>query len=212
MDGRLSVKHKLSGHQKPVSSVSWSPDDQQLLTCGVEEVIRRWDVSTGQCLTVYEKAGLGLISCAWSTTGKYIISGLSDKSICTWELDGKELETLKGPRTLKISDLEVMGGEETILSICKDNVVQLFNRETKDERFIVEDQTITSFSLSNDNRFVLVNLWNQEIHLWKIEGEHKLVGKYKGHRRSRFLVRSCFGGMKQAFIASGSEDSQVCIH
>ncbi|XP_054797095.1 WD repeat-containing protein 26 homolog [Prosopis cineraria] len=211
MDGGLSVKHKLSGHQKPVSSVSWSPDDQQLLTCGIEEVIKRWDVSTGRCLQVYEKAGLGLVSCAWAPTGKYILSGLSDKSICTWELDGKELETLKGPRSLKISDLEVMGDEETILSICKDNVVQLFNRETKDERFIEEDQTITSFSLSKDNKFMLINLWNQEIHLWKIEGDPKLVGKYKGHRRTRFLIRSCFGGRKQAFIASGSEDSQVYI-
>ncbi|KAK4278919.1 hypothetical protein QN277_016693 [Acacia crassicarpa] len=210
-DGGLSLKHRLSGHQKPVSSASWSPDDQQLLTCGVEEAIRRWDVSTGQCLKVYEKPGLGLVSCAWSPTGKYILSGLSDKSICTWELDGKELETLKGPRTLKISDLEVMGDEETILSICKDNIVQLFNRETKDERFIEEEQTITSFSLSKDKRFMLVNLWDQEIHLWKIEGDPKLVGKYKGHRRTRFLVRSCFGGLKQAFIASGSEDSQVYI-
>ncbi|KAL1307668.1 hypothetical protein AAHE18_07G038700 [Arachis hypogaea] len=88
MNGELSVKHKLSGHQKSVSSVSWSPNDQELLTCGVEETIRRWDVSTG---------------------------------------------------------------------------------------------------------------------------EPELVGKYKGHRRSRFVIRSCFGGLKQSFIASGSEDSQVYI-
>ncbi|KAG4169367.1 hypothetical protein ERO13_A12G086100v2 [Gossypium hirsutum] len=43
----ISLKHKLSGHQKPVSSVSWSPDDHQLLTCGVEEVVRRWDAPSG---------------------------------------------------------------------------------------------------------------------------------------------------------------------
>ncbi|KAF7833435.1 WD repeat-containing protein 26-like protein [Senna tora] len=211
LDGGLSVKHRLSGHQKPVSSVSWSPDDQELLTCGVEEVIRRWNVSTGECLQVYEKLGVGLVSCAWSPTGKYILSGLSDKSICTWELNGKELDSWKGQRTLKISDLAITGDGKQILSICKDNEIVLFNRETKDERFIEEDQTITSFSLSKDNKFLLVSLLNQEIHLWKIDGNPKLVGKYKGHRRSRFVIRSCFGGLKQAFIASGSEDSQVYI-
>ncbi|OIW04200.1 hypothetical protein TanjilG_00760 [Lupinus angustifolius] len=210
VNGGLSAKHQLSGHQRPVSSVSWSPDDKELLTCGVEEAIRRWDVSTGKCLQIYGKTGVGLVSCAWFPTGKYILSGLSDKSICMWELDGKEVESWKGQKTLKISDLEITGDGE-IISICKDNAVLLLNRETKDERFIDEYQTITSFSLSKNNKFLLVSLLNQEIHLWNIEGDPKLVGKYKGHRRTRFVVRSCFGGFKQGFIASGSEDSQVYI-
>ncbi|XP_004491280.1 WD repeat-containing protein 26 homolog [Cicer arietinum] len=207
----LSVKHRLSGHQKPISSVSWSPNDEELLTCGVEESIRRWDVSTGKCLQIYEKAGAGLVSCTWFPSGKHILSGLSDKSICMWELDGKEVESWKGQKSLKISDLDITDDGEEILSICKTNTVLLFNRETKDERYIEEHQTITSFSLSKDNKFLLVNLLNQEIHLWNIEGDPKLVGKYKGHRRARFVIRSCFGGLKQAFIASGSEDSQVYI-
>ncbi|CAL0317516.1 unnamed protein product [Lupinus luteus] len=211
VNGGLSVKHRLSGHQRSISSVSWSPNDQELLTCGVEEGIRRWDVSTGKCLQIYERTGAGLVSCAWFPTGEYILSGLNDKSICMWELDGKEAESWKGQKTLKISDLEMSGNGEEIISICKDNAVLLLNRETKDERFIEEYQPITSFSLSKDNKFLLVNLLNQEIHLWNIEGDPNLVGKYKGHRRTRFIVRSCFGGLKQGFIASGSEDSQVYI-
>ncbi|XP_027344358.1 WD repeat-containing protein 26 homolog [Abrus precatorius] len=211
VDGGLSIKHKLSGHQKAVSSVSWSPNDQELLTCGVEEAVRCWDVSTGKCLQVYEKAGPGLVSCAWFPSGKYILSGLSDKSICMWELDGKEVESWKGQRTLKISDLEITSDGEHILSICKDNVILLFNKEAKDERYIEEDQTITSFSLSKDSTLLLVNLLNQEIHLWNIEGDPKLIGKFKSHKRTRFIIRSCFGGLEQSFIASGSEDSQVYI-
>ncbi|XP_014518302.1 uncharacterized WD repeat-containing protein C343.04c isoform X1 [Vigna radiata var. radiata] len=211
MNGGVSMKHKLSGHLKSVSSVSWSPNDQELLTCGVEEAVRRWDVSTGKCLQVYEKNGPGLVSCAWFPSGKYILSGLSDKSICMWDLDGKEVDSWKGQRTLKISDLEITGDGEHFLSICKDNAILFFNKETKEERFIEEEQTITSFSLSKDSRFLLANLLNQEIHLWNIEGDPKLVGKYRSHKRSRFIVRSCFGGLKQSFIASGSEDSQVYI-
>ncbi|CAK8565429.1 unnamed protein product [Lathyrus sativus] len=209
-DGRLSMKHRLSGHQKPVSSVSWSPNGQELLTCGVEEAVMRWDVSTGDCLQVYEKNGSGFISCAWFPCGKYVLSGLSDKSICMWELDGTEVESWTGQKTLKISDLEItVDGEH--LSICKENAILFFNKETKHERFVEEDQAITSFSLSKDSRFLLVNLLNQEIHLWNIEGDPKLVSKYKSHKRSRFIIRSCFGGYQQSFIASGSEDSQVYI-
>ncbi|KAG8659882.1 WD repeat-containing protein 26 homolog [Manihot esculenta] len=207
----VTLKHRLSGHQKPVSSVSWSPDDQQLLTCGMEEAIRRWDVSSGECLHVYEKAGLGLISCGWFPDGKWIFSGVNDKSICMWDLNGKEVECWKGQRTMKISDLEITSDGKQIISLCRETAILLHDREAKIERVIEEDQTITSFSLSRDDRFLLVNLLNQEIHLWNIEGGIKLVAKYKGHKRARFVIRSCFGGLEQAFIASGSEDSQVYI-
>ncbi|KAI5597214.1 hypothetical protein POPTR_002G055800v4 [Populus trichocarpa] len=211
VNGGVSLKHRLSGHQKPVSSVSWSPDDHQILTCGVEEVVRRWDVSSGECLQVYEKVGLGLVSCGWFPDGKWIFSGINDKSICMWELDGKEVECWKGQKTLKISDLEITSDGKQIISMCRPTAILLLDREAKAERVIEEDQTITSFSLSRDNRFLLVNLLNQEIHLWSIDGNIRLVAKYKGHRRTRFVIRSCFGGLEQAFIACGSEDSQVYI-
>ncbi|KAJ7960603.1 WD repeat-containing protein 26-like [Quillaja saponaria] len=207
----VSLKHRLYGHQKPVSFVSWSPDDRELLTCGVEEAIRRWDVSSGECLHVYEKAGAGLVSCGWFSSGEYILSGANDKSICLWDLDGKELECWKGQRTLKISDLGITNDGKQILSITRDDEIVLLHRETKVERLIEENQTVTSFSLSNDSRFLLVDLLNQEIHLWNIEGDPRLVGNYRGHKRTRFIIRSCFGGLQEDFIASGSEDSQVYI-
>ncbi|XP_043688903.1 WD repeat-containing protein 26 homolog [Telopea speciosissima] len=210
-DGGVSLKHRLTGHQKPVLTVSWSPDDRQLLTCGMEEVIRRWDVTSGVCLQAYEKAGVGSISCGWLPDGKRVFSGMTDKSICMWDLDGKELECWKGLRTLKISDMAITNDGKRIISMCRENAILLLDREAKVEGEIEENQTITSFSLSRDNKFLLINLFNQEIHLWSIDGDLKLVSKYMGHKRSRFVIRSCFGGFDQAFIASGSEDSQVYI-
>ncbi|KAK4716551.1 hypothetical protein R3W88_014889 [Solanum pinnatisectum] len=211
LDDLFCVKHRFSGHQKPVSYISWSPDDHQLLTCGVEEVVRRWDVESGECIHIYEKNGLGLISCGWAPDGNRILCGVTDKSISMWDLEGKELECRKGHRTIRISDLGITSDGKHVVSVCKDNMILLFGWESKAEKVILEDQTITSFVLSTDNKYLLVSLWNQEIHLWDIEGTAKLISKYNGHKRSRFVVRSCFGGLNQAFIASGSEDSQVYI-
>ncbi|XP_068656938.1 WD repeat-containing protein 26 homolog [Aristolochia californica] len=210
-DGTVVERHTLTGHQKPILTVAWSPDDRQILTCGMEESIRRWDVISGLCLHVYEKPGIGQISCGWLPDGKRVLSGLTDKSICMWDLDGKEVETWKGHRILKISDMAVTSDGRQIITMCMENGILLLEREEKHERLIEEEQTITSFSLSRDDKYLLVNLINQEIHLWSIVGELKLVAKYKGHKRTRFVIRSCFGGFKQAFIASGSEDSQVYI-
>ncbi|KAJ9563694.1 hypothetical protein OSB04_008854 [Centaurea solstitialis] len=210
LEGRVSLKHRLIGHQKPVSCVSWSPDDDQILTCGAEEVIRRWDVSSGECLQVYEKGLIGSISCSWSRDGKWIFSGLTDRSITMWDLDGKEMDCLKGQKTLRISDLQTTS-DGKLITICKENTIVILDRESGAERCIKEDQTIVSFTLSGDNKFLLVSLVNEELHLWSIQGHVRFISKYRGHRRSRFIVRACFGGCQQAFIASGSEDSQIYI-
>lgn len=211
LDGNFCLKHRFYGHHKPVSYMSWGPDDRQLLTCGVEEFVRRWDVDSGECIRIYRKNGVGLVSCGWAPDGKRIFCGFTDKSISMWDLEGKELECWKGHRISRIADLGITSDGKHMVSVCKDNMILLFELESKAERIIQEDQTITSFELSADNRYVLVSLWNQEIHLWYIEGSVKLVAKYKGHKRSRFVVRSCFGGLDQSFIASGSEDSQVLL-
>ncbi|KAJ0439702.1 putative transcription factor WD40-like family [Helianthus annuus] len=209
-DGRVLLKHRLTGHQRPVSSVSWSPCDDQILTCGVEEVIRRWDVSSGECLHVYEKRLVGTVSCSWSPDGKYIFTGLTDKSVTIWDLDGKEVDRLEGQKTIKISDLQ-MTNDGKLVTVFKDDTILILDRESGAEKWIKEDETIISFILSEDNKLLLVSLVNEELHLWSIEGQIGLISKYRDHKRSRFIVRACFGGVQQAFIASGSEDSQVYI-
>ncbi|GFP92630.1 WD repeat-containing protein 26 [Phtheirospermum japonicum] len=209
INNQVSITHRLSGHQKPVSYISWSPDDHQLLTCGSEETVRRWDVASGECLHVYEKSGHGFVSCAWAADGKSIFSGVTDKTISMWDPEGNELECWKGQKTVRIADLGITADGKELITVCKENTILLLNRETKSEKFIEEKQTITSFALSGDGKFLLVSLLNEELHLWNIDGCAKMVAKYKGHRRSRFVVRSSFGGLEQAFIASGSEDSQV---
>lgn len=141
--------------------------------------------------------------------GKSIFAGVTDKSISTWDLEGKELECWKGQRTTRIADLGITSDGKELITVCKETTILLFGWETKSEKFIEENQIITSFALSEDRKFLLVSLMNEELHLWNIDGSAKLVAKYKGHKRSRFVVRSCFGGLEQAFIASGSEDSQV---
>ncbi|KAK1349229.1 WD repeat-containing protein 26-like [Heracleum sosnowskyi] len=210
-DGRVTLKNRLSGHQKPIFHVSWSPDGLQLLTCGVQETARRWNVYSGECLQVYEKNGVGIVSCEWAPDGKGIYFGFTDKSISVWDLEGKEVECWKGQRIVSISDLGVTSDGKRIITICKNSVILLFDKESNVEKFVEEDETITSFSLSSDNKFLLVSLVNQEIHLWKIEGHPKLVGKYRGHKRTRYVLKACFGGFEQSFVACGSEDAQVYI-
>ncbi|KAK6142394.1 hypothetical protein DH2020_022742 [Rehmannia glutinosa] len=101
VNGQVSVRHRLSGHQKPVSYISWSPDDHQLLTCGMEETIRRWDITSGECLQVYiwhrlsgelvlTLAGhTGAVNCvSWNPANPHMLASASDdRTIRIWGLN-----------------------------------------------------------------------------------------------------------------------------
>lgn len=209
--GKFSEKHNLVGHEKPVVMVLWSPDDKQVATCGENEVIRSWDVESGEFIQSYERNGVGTVSCGWFHDGSGIIAGMTDRSICLWNLDGTELVHEQGPREQKLSDVAMTTDGKWLVSVDRVHVISLFNRETRAVRLITEEDMITSFSLSKNNKHLLINLITQKIHVWNIEGQPYKCFEYNGHKRSRFIIRSCFGGYEDSFIASGSEDSQVEI-
>lgn len=207
---KFSQKHKLVGHEKPVVMVLWSPDDRQVITCGEEEVIRRWEAESGECVQVYQINGVGSVSCGWFHDGKGIIGAMADSRIYLWNLDGSEIQHEQGQREQKLSDV-AMTTDGTLVSKGRVREISLFDRETRVGRLITEEDIITSFSLSKDNKFLLINLITQKIHIWNIEDNPYKVLELTGHKRSRFIIKSCFGGYEDTFIASGSEDSQVKI-
>nr|CAD1820539.1 unnamed protein product [Ananas comosus var. bracteatus] len=217
-DGKLSLKHTLRGHMKPVVMASWNPDDTQLLTCGWEEDIRRWDVESGECIGSYQREtigfisyGFGFISCGFISDGKMFFSCLNGMDFCISGFNWERLKRLKGQRNTNFSDMAVTKDNNIIIFTDKNSALQLLDVALQKKRFVEEEHTITSFSLSKDEDFLLVDLVNQEIHLWSIKDEPKLVMRFNGHKRTQLLIRSCFGGLEQGFVASGSEDSRVYI-
>ncbi|KAM1591656.1 hypothetical protein FF1_035573 [Malus domestica] len=150
-------------------------------------------------------------SCAWFPDSKRLVCGSSDpeKGIYMWDCDGSELKAWRGIRMLKILDLAVTPDRENLISIFSDKEIRILNVGTNVERVISKDNSITSLSISGDSKFFIVNLNSQEIHMWDVAGEWEKPLKFTGHKQSKYVIRSCFGGLNITFIASGSENSQA---
>ncbi|KAL6506816.1 hypothetical protein OROHE_022253 [Orobanche hederae] len=213
--GQLSVIQKLSCFEKPVEQISWSPNDLQFLTCASGQYVLRWDVLSFQLLYGYGKSGLTTVSCGWHPNGDSIFASFNNKTITWWNLKGEELKwCYEGVVAYtRNAYLEIPRNRRELIIMCSSNKIVFLGLESMSIRFIVEDKIIVSFSISGDGKFCLVSLANERIHVYSTEGDHqpKRVAKYKGHKRTRFDVRSCFGGFEERFVASGSEDSQVYI-
>lgn len=61
-----------------------------------------------------------------------------------------------------------------------------------------------SFTVNKADRLVALNLASQGVHLWDLQ-DRCLLRRFQGVTQGHFNIHSCFGGMNQDFLASGSE-------
>lgn len=65
-----------------------------------------------------------------------------------------------------------------------------------------------SFSVDANGRLALVNVSGQGVHLWDLE-DRILIRKFQGVTQGHYVIYSCFGGVNQSFVASGSEGESL---
>lgn len=61
-----------------------------------------------------------------------------------------------------------------------------------------------SFAVDKAGKQIVLNLNGQGLHLWDIETK-TLVKRFRGVVQGHYTIQSCFGGIGDNFIASGSE-------
>lgn len=66
------------------------------------------------------------------------------------------------------------------------------------------------FTLNQSDRFALCNVASQGVHLWDLDNKC-LVRRFRGTTQGYYAIFSCFGGMNQDFVASGSEGKTLYI-
>lgn len=213
-----TILHKLRGHSQMVCFLSWSPDDEFLLSTGDDKTVRLWSMKSGNCCRVFEKHTGPITACAWMPDGKTFFSGAHDQKLFEWNATtGETVASYDVPD--RVNDLAVSTNGNLLLAACSDNSILVFSTTTKQRlSLMTEAHSITSLFLSADNQSLLANINSYEdpeddepeIHIWNVS-KQRIVQKLKGFKQTRFVIRACFGGHSQMLVLCGSEDDLVYI-
>jgi WD40 repeat protein len=99
--------HIAMNQPSPIYSISWSPDDKQLLTASYDRSMKLWNAADGKLIREFkgfkekefEKGHHdGVFSADFSPDGKFIASGSSDRTVKLWNVaDGSVVREFVNP-------------------------------------------------------------------------------------------------------------------
>ena len=83
----------LKGHSHFVSSVSFSPDGNRIVSGSFDRTVKVWDAQTGQETRTLKGHSGVVSSVSFSPDGKRIVSGSGDQTLKVWDISS--LDTSK---------------------------------------------------------------------------------------------------------------------
>ena len=185
----LAGTKMLCGHTDALCAIAWSPDDTHLLTCACDQLIKMWDVNSGECVQTFSRHTESVTAIAWLPDGNYFISAGVDKTVLLWGVaSGAVLSSWTGSR---VHNLAVNSHGTQLIAACERGIrvcpIETMSSETPtltvtEELWIEGSEPITSLCLTKDGRHALVNTASQEIHLWELPSR-SLIHRYIGHKQ-----------------------------
>lgn len=199
------------GHSYGVAYLSWSPDSTYIVACGPDDCSELWvwNVETGELRKrMSQSPDDSLTSASWQADGKQFVTGGTRGQFYLCDLDGNVKESWEGVR---VQCLGCRQDNKTVLASDTHHRIREYNFEDLTDRHLIqEDHPIMSFTMNESGRLALLNVATQGVHLWDLQ-DRVLVRKFQGVTQGFYTIHSCFGGVNQDFIASGSEDHKVYI-
>eukprot|EP00301_Raphidiophrys_heterophryoidea_P008407 c13122_g4_i1.p1 GENE.c13122_g4_i1~~c13122_g4_i1.p1 ORF type:complete len:541 (+),score=105.59 c13122_g4_i1:1073-2695(+) len=202
----------VQGHTQSVSCISFSPHGNMLLSCGADNRVCLWDTKSGHLIQAYNYHTDAVTCVGWLPNSRQFVTGSIDKSLVLMDIDEGEQHRWQG---VPIHDLCVSPDGKFVAALPFEKhlvLVDLVNLNDTPVRIVCED-LMTSVHMGSDLDLVVVNTAHGdrgEVQVIDIK-QKKIVKRLTGFVQRKFVIRSRFGGPGDAYVASGSEDSNVCV-
>lgn len=122
-----------------------------------------------------------------------------------WDLDGNLKHNFADDGKLRVNGLALSFDGQRLVVITESAIV-VFDYATYERiaEFQLDGTKLTSVTISQDSRHMLVSISPDQIKLMEID-TGDVIQRFEAHAQKQFMIRSAFGGADENFVVSGSE-------
>jgi WD40 repeat protein len=197
----------LSGHNRWIWSLAFSPDGEWLASASDEATLKIWEVKTGNCRHTLRGHGSGVWSVAFYPNGALLLSGSDDKTLRWWNIVTGECQEIISGHSAGIMTVAISPDGKRFTAGSKDGTLYL--REIGEKSYLkiikAHIESVMGLAFSPDGKIVASGGEDRLVCLWdSFTGE--LVQTLEGHTDGLLSVRFSSDGQ---MLASSSQDRTI---
>jgi serine/threonine protein kinase len=201
--------HVLDGHSSWVTGLAFSPDQQLLVSSGLDDTIYLWSTMTGQPVATLTGHSRAVNAVVISPDGNTLISGSDDYTIKEWQVStGNLVRTLRG-HSRDVNALAISPNGKLLASGGEDRTIKLWQMGTGTliTTLVGVAGMVRSIAMSPDGKILASGGFDNKIKLWSLMTGEQLQA-WVAHRNS---VNALAISPDSELLASGSKDRTVRI-
>ncbi len=142
-------------------------------------------------------------SVAFSSDGRYVLTGSSDKTAKLWDLQGKEIQVFQG-HIEDVTSVAFSPDAQYVLTGSNDGTARLWNLNGQEVRaYYGYEEAVSAVAFSPDGQYILTGCGTKSIaRLWNLDGQGIQV--FEGHTDDITSVAISPDGQ---YVLTGSADS-----
>lgn len=179
----------LRGHTHFVRSLRISPNGEFLASCSEDNTVRLWNLTTCDCLHVFNEVGKDFWSLAYSPNGQFL-AGAGRSGIYIWELYTTSFPRLPFHMMAQMTSVRIIAFSshgDLLVSSGSDRLIRIWDIDTGLEirHLIGHTADVTSIDFTSDGKVMLTGSYDGTIRLWDIHSGECLEvirnpGPYEG--------------------------------
>ncbi|MFM2061815.1 MAG: hypothetical protein RLZZ507_1485 [Cyanobacteriota bacterium] len=205
---QIREKNQLIGHQEPVRSVAFSPDNQIIASASDDGTIKLWQ-RDGTFIKNLTEDKNKVNSISFSPNGKMIAAGYDNGTIKIWQRDGKLIKTFNYTNNSldknTVYSISFSPNGKMIASGSNDNTIKLWGLDGKlIKTFTGHQRSVYAVSFSPDGEKIVSGSADHTIKIWNLDGT--IITTIKNDKNPIYAVSFSPDGKT---IASGNKDKTV---
>lgn len=194
----------LNKHSGGVTALAFSPDGKTLVTGSEDKTMLMWNTSSWECSKPLTGHSNAVNSIAFLRSGSRFYSG-GDYFVRSWNMEGKELDSNRGPTTYIWSVAVKADSSQWIAGSFEKNI-RLFDYNTGKLSLLQgHNKSALAVAYSPDGKLMASGSLDETILIWNTT-TCKPVDTLKGHGGNIFCVTFSPDGK---YLASASNDNTV---